>query len=217
VWENDGPGLVISEEGETELLVGGVFMVSSATLAKPAASDSFAPEEPLYEIVNGQRVELPPTSAYAARIASLILFPLHLFIEPKRLGWAVMEMVFVLDPVRDTRRRPDVAFVSAERWPLEKLIPEVGDWEVVPDLAVEVASPNDTLEELVKKVKEYFRCGVRLVWVVLPIQREVYVYESPTNPRVVTEDRELDGGAVLPNFRLPLATLFQPRAETTIA
>ncbi len=192
-------------------------MASTATLSKPAASELFSAEEPLYEVVNGQRVDLLPMSAYAARTASLAFVFLQLFAERTRLGTAVVQMLFILDPVRDQRRRPDVAFVSAERWPLEKLIPEVGDWEVVPNLAVEVASPNEPLEELVKKVTEYFHYGVQLVWVVLPIQRVVYVYESPTKPLVVTEDQELDGGSVLPEFRLPLATLFQPRAETSVS
>jgi Uma2 family endonuclease len=54
-----------------------------------------------------------------------------------------------------------VAFVSTERWPLERPIPEDGDWEVVPDLAVEVTSSHDLWDEVLAKMHEYFEKGVR--------------------------------------------------------
>ncbi len=59
------------------------------------------------------------------------------------------------------------------------------------------------------KVQEYFQAGVRLVWVVYPTQALVHVYESFTGPiRVLTRQDDLDGGAVLPGFRLPLKEIF---------
>jgi Uma2 family endonuclease len=81
-------------------------------------------------------------------------------------------------------------------------------WDVVPDLAVEVISPSDLVYDLIQKIAEYFEAGVRLVWVVYPPQRLVYVYESLTRARILTVADELEGGAVLPGFRLPVANLF---------
>ena len=49
----------------------------------------------------------------------------------------------------------------------------------------------------------------RLVWVVYPSAEVVYVYTAPTAIRVVDRSGELDGGTVLPEFRLPLAELFE--------
>ena len=83
-------------------------------------------------------------------------------------------------------------------------------WEVVPDLAVEVVGPTDVAEDLLGKVKEYFQAGVRLVWVVYPIQRCIHVYGAWNRIRVVTEADDLDGGAVLPGFRRSLDRLFGP-------
>jgi Uma2 family endonuclease len=54
---------------------------------------------------------------------------------------------------------------------------------------------------------------VRSVWVVYPKRREVYVYASPTQVHVLPSDQELDGGDLLPGFRLPLAALFEDEAE----
>src|SRR5262249_61390019 len=107
-----------------------------------------APDEPLYEIVNGQRVELPPMSAYATWLAARLQNRLGPYAEDKGLGTAVPEMLFVLDAERDLRRRPDVAFVSTARWPLDRALPMTGDWEVAPDLAVDVLTPTPSFKDL---------------------------------------------------------------------
>lgn len=126
-----------------------------------------------------------------------------------KLGTVVTEGMFILDPARDLRRRPDLAFVSAERWPLDRPVPLIGDWEVVPDLAVEVVSPNDVFQDVIVKMNEYFRYGVRQVWIVVPVTRQVFVFDSLTRSRILAEPEELEGGTLLPGFRLPLASLFR--------
>jgi Uma2 family endonuclease len=171
------------------------------------------PEEALYEVVNGQRVELPPMGAYSTWIASELHNYLGPFAKGHGLGRVVVELLFILDAENDLRRRPDLAFVSVERWPLNRDIPLEGDWEVIPDLAVEVISPNDLFEEVISKVNEYFRLGVKQVWLVLPREKQVYTYSSPTTVRILTAGEELEGGNLLPGFRLPLAHLFHREAD----
>ncbi len=189
--------------------------MSIATLPEPkaAASMSVVNGDALYEIVNGERVELPPMSVYSVRLGTRITSRLDSFSEQHGFGTVVGEALFILDPETDLRRRPDVAFVSKDRWALDKPIPETGDWLVVPDLAVEVISPNDTIDDFLEKLEEYFKYGVRQVWVVVPRRREVRVYTSPSQYRTLTIDQELEGGDVIPGFRLHLAELFnQPVA-----
>jgi Uma2 family endonuclease len=174
-------------------------------------------DEPLYEIVNGQRVELPPISAYTTWIASRLHGRLWPYVEDKGLGTSVTEMLFVLDAEHNLRRRPDVAFVSTARWPLDRALPETGDWDVVPDLAVEVISPNDVFKDVLAKVREYFHYGVQVVWLIAPEEQQVYVYASPTHVRILTGQDELTSDEVVPGFRLPLRQLFQHAAASTIA
>jgi len=127
-----------------------------------------------------------------------------------------MEMLFILDAERNLRRRPDVAFVSADRWPLDREIPTTGDWAIVPDLAVEVISPNDIFKDIITKLREYFQYGVQLVWAVVPEAQQVYVYDSPTQVRILTIRDTLTGSKILPDFRLPLASLFQRSPSTQV-
>jgi Uma2 family endonuclease len=190
-------------------------MAAPALLETPIQSPPAFAEDGLYEVVNGQRVELPPMSPYAAVVVSRLGYRLGPFVDEHRLGIVVTEVLFIVDPKRNLRRRPDVAFVSAERWPLDRLIPETGDWEVIPDLAVEVISPSETWEEVLAKMDEYFEKGVRQVWTVAPISQKVYVFDSPTRVHILTAADELDGGTLLPGLRLPLAPLFQRQTEAT--
>jgi Uma2 family endonuclease len=59
---------------------------------------------------------------------------------------------------------------------------------------------------------EYFRLGVLHVWIVLPSSRRIYIYDSPTNPRVLTAADDLDGSPLLPGLRLPVGQLFERHA-----
>ncbi len=75
-------------------------------------------------------------------------------------------------------------------------------------LAVEVLSPSDTIENIQRKLDWFEECGVPLVWVVNPYQRTVAVYRPNVPPVTFNEQQELDGGAELPGFRVPVASLF---------
>lgn len=183
----------------------------SVTLLEPGTS---APPvevwelESLYEIINGQRVELPPMSALAIWTTSQLVGRLWVFNAVHDFGHPVTEMLFRLPLATPRNRRPDGAFVTYNRWAKGRLVPTENAWDVVPDLAIEVTSPTDLADEIMQKIMEYFQAGVRLVWLVYPQQQLVYVYESPTQVRGLTRNDELDGGPVLPGFRLSLAELF---------
>jgi len=90
-------------------------MASPSLLASEHENVLAVQDEPLYEIVNGQRVDIPPMSAYATWLASRLHIRLGLYAEDKGLGTSVVEMLFVLDAEHNLRHRPDVAFVSAAR------------------------------------------------------------------------------------------------------
>ena len=93
--------------------------------------------------------------------------------------------------------------MSFERWPKKPPSSRKSPWDVVPDLAIEVVSENDTAYDLVARIGEFFRAGVRRVWVVFPDESLVYDYESPTRSvRILQRGDELDGEPLLPGFRL---------------
>jgi len=165
-------------------------------------------DDELYEVINGERVR-KPMSNYENVMAGILFARLDTHATASNLGRALIEVMFDLPHV-DNNRRPDVAFVSAARWPLNRRVPRQNAWAIVPELAAEVVSPTDDLEEVMDKVEEYFRAGVSLVWLVLPQQERVYVYTSPTAVQILSRSDDLTGDLVVPGFRLPLANLFPP-------
>jgi hypothetical protein len=68
---------------------------------------------------------------------------------------------------------------------------------------------------MLRKRREYFRAGGKLFWEVDPRKRIVRVFTSVKNPKVLTEAEALDGGTVLPGFKLPLRDLFGELDELT--
>jgi Uma2 family endonuclease len=74
--------------------------------------------------------------------------------------------------------------------------------------AVEVMSPSNTAREMEKKAALYFGAGARAVWVFNPKKRTAAVYTSPSDVRVLSEQDTLEGGEVLPGFKLELSKLF---------
>jgi Uma2 family endonuclease len=161
-----------------------------------------------FEIVDGEKVELPPMSADSQVLASRLCRHLGNFGVQHNLGEAYTETLFKLPLEEDRNRKPDVAFVPYSRWPKNRMPPSTNAWNVLPDLCVEVVSPSDHVDYIMEKIDEYFRAGVRLVWIFNPRRRLAFVYESPTSVRGLTQADTLDGGVALPGFTLPLAELF---------
>ncbi|HEU5115309.1 MAG TPA: Uma2 family endonuclease [Isosphaeraceae bacterium] len=162
-----------------------------------------------YEILDGQVQEKPSMGIFSTLVSLRLYALLASHVDTEQLGAVVHEALFVLDANRPLKRSPDVAFVSAERWPLTRSIPAEGDWEVVPDLAIEVISPNDVERDIEGKLLEYFEAGVKQVWHVRPLVQNVTVYRSLRDVRIFTADDHIDAGELLPGFRAPLGPIFR--------
>lgn len=175
-------------------------------------------DDELYEVVDGKRINKRTMSAYSVRVGSRLFRKLCVYADAKGLGDIVSEMLFRLPLKEDMyrNRRPDLAYVSVARWPTDRAMPlKDNAWDVVPDLAVEVMSPHDLAEESLQKIDEFFQAGVQLVWVLYPERRRLYVYQSPTQVRILATDDTLDGGIVLPGFQLRVDSLFDPIAPAS--
>ena len=102
-----------------------------------------------------------------------------------RLGRVVTETLFWIDRASKLKRRPDVAFVSAKRWPMKRPVPGTEAWDVIPDLTVEVISESNSANAVARKIEEYFKAGVSQVWVIYPSTSKIYVYDSPARVRIL--------------------------------
>jgi Uma2 family endonuclease len=117
------------------------------------------------------------------------------------------EAGYVLASEPDTVRAPDASFVSTERI---SGAARRGPYVVgAPDLAVEVVSPGDSRQEVAEKVGEYLAAGARAVWVIEPRRRSVTTHLPDREPVTLGLGETLDGGDLLPGFRLPVSEIFE--------
>lgn len=115
---------------------------------------------------------------------------------------------------RQLLRKPDGQFIRRGRLPGNR--PPTGWLTVVPDIAWEVVSPGDRVEALEKKLADYRAAGIPLVWVIYPGTRTARIQHADGRVAFIDADGVLDGGDVLPGFRLRLGDLFD-RYEAQIA
>jgi Uma2 family endonuclease len=126
------------------------------------------------------------------------------------LGWLFgAELGYQCFPWKPRQvRRADVSFIRRERYPLEKIAKD-GFTKIGPDLAVEVVSLNDLAsKDVEEKVDDYVRAGVRLIWVIYPATRTVYVIRGDGTGYRLRSDDELTGEDVIPGFRCRVSDLF---------
>lgn len=173
------------------------------------------PEKPgvRFELVDGELLEVPGAGVVHGLISALLYRLLYTFVEEHNLGIVLHDGVgFILrtDPPR--LRIPDVSFIYWRRTPAGDL-PE-GFWPGAPDLAVEIVSPNDRAEDVHAKVRNYIDAGSEAVWVLWPREQSVTVHlpGEPTRELLATD--LLDGGDLLPGFKVQVCDLFnvQPKS-----
>ncbi len=160
-----------------------------------------------YELVNGELKKMSPAGHNHGRVTIRLTLPIAQHVREHGLGEVyAAETGFKLGSNPDTVRAPDIAFIRQQR------VDEVGEtkgfWPGAPDLAVEVLSPDDTIAEVEEKVAEWLTAGTRQVWLVSIKLRTLTLYRSPTDISVVTENELLDGGDVLPGFRIQVKEIF---------
>ena len=164
----------------------------------------------LWELIDGRIVEVTPAGGEASARAMWIGTLLSNHVLPWRLGRVYgADGGFVLyhGQPNEMLRVPDVAFVRADRVPPPEQ--HARFLRLAPDLTVEVVSPHDATREVAAKAAMWLDAGVRLVWVVDPSARTVAVHASGRPLRILAPEDELDGGDVLPGFRLAVAELFR--------
>lgn len=160
-----------------------------------------------YELIRGELKRMSPTKPLHGVICARVAGELYAHVRARKLGLVFgAETGFLVETNPDSVVGADAAYVSRDRLAgvesLDNFFP------FAPDLAVEVLSPSNTVNEMDEKVALYFAAGSRAVWVINPKRRTVAVYSSPTEVRILTGNETLSGGDVLPGFTLELSELF---------
>jgi Uma2 family endonuclease len=161
------------------------------------------PDEKGYELVDGRLVERQ-MGAKSSEVGGNLYFQLRLFCQDRDLGkvWPADNGFQCFPHARGMVRRPDVSFIKKGRLPGD--VSPDGWIKIPPDLAVEVVSPNDVVEELEAKLEDYQKARIPLVWVIYPKRRKARIFRLDGPPSELDEDGILSGEDIIPGFRCPL-------------
>jgi Uma2 family endonuclease len=161
-----------------------------------------------HELVRGELRTMAPTGGEHGAVTVNLTIPLGAHVKAKRLGRVFgAETGFTIEKDPDTVLAPDVAFLSNARIPATGISKKFVSG--APDLAVEVVSPGDTMNEVDEKVQQWLSAGARLVWVVNPKPRTITVHAPSRRPVILTDEQRLDGEDVVPGFSMPVRELFE--------
>ena len=172
----------------------------------------FAPEndDKRFHLIDGE-IYVFPRARYAlqGRLVATLLRYVYDHVEQNDLGLTTLGVGHFSADDKHTVLGPAIAFLGKARLP--RPLPE--EWiPVMPDLAVEIGAPGETLGHLRQKAVAYLSRGTSLVWIVLPSERGVDVCRSASGARLDIEfvgaDGALSGEEALPGFELELSRLF---------
>ncbi len=157
------------------------------------------------EVINGVLVE-KAVSDESAILAIELARRVANFVVERRLGWVLGADGFVR-LFGEQLRAPDISFAKRDQRPEGRPLSH-GYSDVAPALAVEVFSPGNTLGEMQQKRTEFFAAGTELFWIVSPDRREVEVWTDPETHTTLSQNDQLTGGRVLPEFAVNVADIF---------
>ncbi len=159
------------------------------------------------ELIDGVIVEMASSSQKNTVIAGRFIYFLNAFVIPRDLGYVTGPDGGYTISERNAFQ-PDAAFISKDRHPILEGV----EFPIAPDLAVEVISPSESSNDVLKKVQRYIGAGTHYVWTVYPEDQEVYVWmraeDGGLHMQPFSIADTLDGGEVLPGFKLKVSEIF---------
>jgi Uma2 family endonuclease len=159
------------------------------------------------ELIYGELVMMSPAGFGHGEIALRIGRFLGNFAEENDLGIVVAaETGFLIERDPDLVRAPDAGFVRKGRVPKtvwNKYFPGV------PDLAVEVTSPDDTKRETAEKVNMWLAHGTISCWVADPATMTVTIHRTAKRAVRLGSSDKITNEPALPGFILPVSRIFK--------
>ena len=162
-----------------------------------------------YYLIDGELITKMSPNELHGDVSTRLAAHLFFFVEEHGLGRVTSEVGYYPPGDQRTVLIPDVAFTVKSRTARPARSSYV---PYMPDLAFEIISPSQTLAQVQRKAEVYLRHGAAVVWLLDPLARTAEVWRRGDDGALQSEllagDGELNGGDILPGFRLPLERVF---------
>ena len=172
--------------------------------------DKYSDGGRLFELIDGEIKEKNMVTHEHGLIVARLTILFGMYFETRgevtNLG---PEIRFEMPGDEENSRLPDLAVFADPNHPVQSR----GAVTEMPDIAIEVFSPDDSRKEITAKAEYYPANGSKQAWIVYPAQRKIQVMTLDDISIYEFEDT-VDCDDILPSFKLPVAKVFNyPRAE----
>lgn len=150
---------------------------------------------------------MPPTGGETGYKNGRIFTQLSMWSERDGTGLAFDSSTGFWLP-NGAERSPDASWVRRDRWDALSQDDRRKFPPLAPDFVIELRSESERLPTLREKMQEYAANGVRLGWLIDPVDGRVEIYRPGRPPEVVDRPAGLDAAPELPGFVLDLTAVW---------
>jgi len=161
-------------------------------------------EDRLFELEDGKVIEMPRPVDIHGVLCAWVTYLLCAYVDKVGKGLVMSNDTGLLVRKKpDTLRGPDVMFFREALQLTKRYVIEI------PDLVVEVMSPSDRPGRTNKRMQQYIKRGIPLIWQVDPDDRLITVYRGEELSKTFDETDMLTGNGILPGFKCPVSNIFK--------
>lgn len=155
----------------------------------------------------GELIIVPPTSPESGWKNSELTTEVTLWSRKDKTG-IVFDSSTLFTLPNDAKRSPDVSWMTKEKWESLSQSERRKFSRIVPDFVIELLSPTDNLAETRIKMEEYIENGVRLGWLIDPIEQKVHIYRANGEIEILEHPEVVSGEDVLKGFTLAVKEIW---------
>jgi Uma2 family endonuclease len=149
----------------------------------------------------GELIIVPPTSPESGWRNSDLIIDIGNWSRKDKTGIVFGSSTMFTLP-NGAKRSPDVSWMTKEKWESVSPSERRKFSRVVPDFVIELLSPTDNLLDAQEKMREYIENGVRLGWLIDPLEQKVHIYRADGEIEILDNPEKVSGEGVLQGFEL---------------
>jgi Uma2 family endonuclease len=161
--------------------------------------------KPASEYINGQIYQKPMPQGEHSTLQGSLVTAINQIGKPQRLACAFPELRCSFG---DASVVPDVAVFEWQRIPLRPNGRIANKFEITPDWTIEILSPGQSPNRVIKKITFCIKHGTKLGWFIDPEDESVSVFQPEQLPEVKYEADILPVLSVLGDWQLSVTDLF---------
>ena len=180
-----------------------------AVVSKRLSLDEFLrlpEEEPAFEFEDGEVTQKVSPSGEHGALQFGLTMRLGIALQAQKTARVFTETRVTLAGVS---RVPDACIYLWDRVPVTEAGNVAREFRVPPDITIEIVSPEQSVNALVRKCLWYIEQGVQVVLLVDPIDQSILVFRPDAGMAIVRGTDRVDLEPVLPGFDLTVDEVFE--------